>query len=402
MKQYNYNQPRIIYRQDQPKTNGECVFYIQIHIQGKKVSLSTKISCLPTMFDVKTNKVSRKVSDYIYKNSIIDNYYNKANEIILKAVSNKQDITTKEFKEQFYDKPKKTDKLTFYEFVLNEIELQVKKSEFAPGTIKKNKDQLNKLNRYRQGLLINDINETFLANYSEFMLQTLKNGNGGYTNSLKFIRKFYNIALAKGLVSANPFATFKIKVARIENKSRLGQEQLSQLENYYNTLKKTHKHYLTLKSFLFGCYTGLRHSDIEKFCLKNIVQTTVNNTQATYIEIVARKSNKLSQIPLPSNGKAYNLINFDLQSEIPNLKTPCNQTCNRNLKEIAQYLNIIAKITMHSSRHTFATLMLNKGVRRELVQSILGHTTSKQTDVYAKLNINTVFNDIVNNASFLT
>jgi len=59
---------------------------------------------------------------------------------------------------------------------------------------------------------------------------------------------------------------------------------------------------------------------------------------------------------------------------------------NAYLKEIADLCNINKAITFHIARHTFATTVtLSNGVPIESVSKMLGHTTIRSTQVYAKV-----------------
>ena len=63
-----------------------------------------------------------------------------------------------------------------------------------------------------------------------------------------------------------------------------------------------------------------------------------------------------------------------------------NQKTNAYLKEIADLCNINKAITFHIARHTFATTVtLSNGVPIESVSKMLGHTTIRSTQVYAKV-----------------
>lgn len=70
---------------------------------------------------------------------------------------------------------------------------------------------------------------------------------------------------------------------------------------------------------------------------------------------------------------------------------------NSYLKEIADSCVIIKPLTFHIARHTFATTVtLNHGVPIETVSKILGHSSIKQKQHYAKLTDNKVSFDINN------
>lgn len=65
---------------------------------------------------------------------------------------------------------------------------------------------------------------------------------------------------------------------------------------------------------------------------------------------------------------------------ITNIKT------NEYLKEIALVCSIKKNLTFHMARHTFATtIALTNGVLNETVSNILGHTSLRTTQIYAKV-----------------
>jgi len=55
---------------------------------------------------------------------------------------------------------------------------------------------------------------------------------------------------------------------------------------------------------------------------------------------------------------------------------------------------ITKKISFHCSRHGFATLALSKGMPIESVSRILGHTNIETTQIYAKITVQKLDNDL--------
>ena len=58
---------------------------------------------------------------------------------------------------------------------------------------------------------------------------------------------------------------------------------------------------------------------------------------------------------------------------------------NKDLKTIEDKIELKKHISFHTSRHTFATWALRKGIRIEYVSKLLGHTNIKETQIYAKI-----------------
>lgn len=59
---------------------------------------------------------------------------------------------------------------------------------------------------------------------------------------------------------------------------------------------------------------------------------------------------------------------------------------NSYLKELGDICGINKSITMHIARHTFATTVtLGNGVPIETVSKLLGHSSLKTTQIYAKV-----------------
>jgi integrase len=91
-------------------------------------------------------------------------------------------------------------------------------------------------------------------------------------------------------------------------------------------------------------------------------------------------------VSIPLIDKAVKLIGeregFDAQNVF---RVPSNQVANRFLKEIATAAEIDKTVTFHVSRHTFATNSITLGIPIEVVSKLLGHTSLKNTMIYAKV-----------------
>jgi integrase/recombinase XerD len=370
MKQKAINYPMLVQRTDQTKKDGTNTLMLRIHLNGIKKDISLKVACKPSDFDQTKKCVKRSCADYEKINLLIEGQLKKAGDIIFKARIHDTFITIEEFISQFYGK-QNTD--SFIEFIRSEIDLEKKKGNKAIATVTKYGLQLNKLKRYKPGMRFHDLNENFIADFEQYMREQLKNKKNSSNNTLKFIRKFNRIAVDKGLTDKLP--KYNIREEKNETVKFLMPDEFKKIKDYFCTLTKKHKHYKPLKSFLFSCYTGLRYGDNKKFTLNQIVNGS--------IQIITEKTGTFIVVPLLSEAKE--LLNYDIDPRLPNLGTPCDQTCNRALKEIAETCGINKRITTHYARHTFGGYAINKKMSLDVVRKIMGHTTSKQTDLYAKI-----------------
>lgn len=79
------------------------------------------------------------------------------------------------------------------------------------------------------------------------------------------------------------------------------------------------------------------------------------------------------------------------------LPVPTNQKYNTYLKEVADLCGINKRLTAHCSRHTFATsVTLANKVTMENVAKMLGHSSTRMTQHYAKILDQSILEDMMN------
>ena len=71
-----------------------------------------------------------------------------------------------------------------------------------------------------------------------------------------------------------------------------------------------------------------------------------------------------------------------------------NYKLNVYLKAIRDLCGIDKPIFSHVARHTYATRCLNRGIRLEVVAKLLGHSTTRITQHYAKLLKDNILNEV--------
>lgn len=86
------------------------------------------------------------------------------------------------------------------------------------------------------------------------------------------------------------------------------------------------------------------------------------------------------------------------KGKLPNgkiLPVLSNQKVNSYLREIGDLCGIQKNLTFHLARHTFATtITLSKGVPIETISKMLGHSSIKTTQIYARITDSKIGNDM--------
>lgn len=244
------------------------------------------------------------------------------------------------------------------------------KVSLAPETIRLRESVINNLEKFTSARLV-DIDFQWLTHYHRHLLTTMKPSTTGKNH--KIIKRALVRAQRVGLIEKNPYDDFRIPDAprRI---NYLTAQELQKVRNYKGIPRLEKVRDL----FLFQCLTGLAYADMQQLNM-----TDIQHTQGQrYIVNNRKKTSTLQLIPLMP--EAWDIIQQYAEDDkcFPRIS---NQKMNAYLHEIQDITGINKPLTTHLGRHTFATLMLAKGLPLESVSHILGHTSTRVTQIYARV-----------------
>jgi integrase len=241
-------------------------------------------------------------------------------------------------------------------------------------------------------VLLNNIDHSFIQEFDHF-LRTVRNCENN--TAVKYIKNFKKIirdALAKGLITIDPFLSYKAKLKKVD-RGFLLQEEIDSIEAKVITIPRLAQ---VRDIFILQCYTGLAYADIKKLRPEHIVKGADG---AQWINTHRTKTNTIVNVPILPQAQAI-LDKYVNHPQCINrgvlLPVLSNQKMNGYLKEIADICGITDKnLSSHLARHSFSTtITLANGVSLEAVSKMLGHSSLATTKVYARMVDSRVSNEM--------
>ncbi len=372
---------RMILHFNRKNQSGKAPVQFEIYLnRSERMYFSPGVVIESKYWDAKANQVKGIHPESQLMNLKIESLRTKLLSLVKKYVESGITPSKAMFKRDFEGKKEFTETLNEY------IEKQLKHDMpgLAYSTYKQHNGVLKNLNKWKT-VLFTDIDSDFLKQYHNHLLATMKQSSTSKNH--KVLRKYLRRAFAAKMIDENPYNNFKIP-ACARRMIFLTEEEINKIrEKEFSTARMN----VVKDIFLFLCNTGMEYSDVMALKHEDIV---INEGNHFIIKPREKVSTEMQAIPLMN--EALEIIQKYSDKGKQGLIFPrrSNQRLNTYLKEIADVCGIDKPITTIVARHTFATLMLTRGLPLETVSHILGHSNTKTTRNYAKLVTSKITNDL--------
>lgn len=262
------------------------------------------------------------------------------------------------------------------------IESEMKLRDMEYNTLKAHVTLVNKLNDFKNIKTFADLTYTNIVAFDKYM-RDKKIGNISINKNHSLFNMYIKIAINKELIQKSPYDLFTPPKGRNNDPVFLTIEEVERIKNLSGLNEKLER---TRDLFVFQCYTGMAYVDMQAFS-KNDIQ--ILNAQEIIRSSRTKTDESFILLFLPDAKKIAEKYNY-------NLPKISNQKYNDYLKLLIAHpgININKKVTSHTARHTFATYLLNKGISLETVSKTLGHSSIKQTQLYARILSKKVIDDM--------
>ncbi len=344
--------------------DGSESYYLDIYVDGKRQYEFLKLYRLPEINAriKEQNRATLAAVETIKSKRIIELTNSKAG---LKNTSGRSKMLLADWMQSFYDEQKRRG--------VRGVKLL--------GTVK------NLISTYigRNKIRMGDIDKDFCVAFIRWLQSENKTtwGNPLSPKSMSdyvgYFSTALNAAVRADIIPENPFMsltpTERIKVPESKREFLTVDE--------IKTLIATECPREDVKrAYLFACYCGLRLSDIYALRWRDLSKdgeqwrASVVMKKTTTPIFLPLSSQAMKWIPergdAPDDGKV-----FDGLIAEPNI--------NKVLAKWVKAAGITKKITYHTSRHSFATMMLTLGADLYTTSKLLGHSNVKTTQIYAKI-----------------
>ena len=238
-----------------------------------------------------------------------------------------------------------------------------------PATVRRYGTEIGRLKAYAgEKLHLKEVTASFLRDYERH-----ERARGMAQNTLnttaRWIKSVLNKARREGLLKELP----NYQTPRYIQSERvyLTEGELALWLKYWRDKGVSGNLYNTLTWFLFGCYTGLRHSDWGQFDYDARVRGDLLNLRA-------KKNGRWVVLPI---GPTL----AEIISVVRDLPKPLSGDKSRvHLKILAGRIGTLKNITCHSARHGFGSLCASLKLPKSVTADLMG-ITDKVCSVYYHL-----------------
>ncbi|OJU55288.1 MAG: recombinase [Bacteroidales bacterium 45-6] len=377
--------------------NGEASIYLRITVNGEVADITTKRSVRPEMWDQRRECSLGKLHRDKELNHYLETIKTRLYQIHREFEIDGKRITAKALRDSFYGKDEDSKTLGDVYREHNKKCRALIGIDYSRSTVEKFDTSLSHLIEYIQyqygkdDILLSELNGLFVTDFDFYLKTVRKCQNNSSIKHLKNLKKVVRIALANDWIKKDPFfgIQFKHEETHVEF---LTQEELERIMNKEFELPRLE---LVRDIFVFCSFTALAFIDVKNLTPDHLMK---DNNGALWIRKPRQKTGNMSNIPVLSvTKKLIDKYKYHPECIEKGVLLPVlsNQKLNSYLKEIADLCGIKKKLTTHVARHTAATIVfLANNVSMENVAKILGHSSTKMTQHYAKVLDSSIMRDM--------
>lgn len=387
----------------EPKNNKETLIifscYFKFESKQFKYSTGEKIKPIHWNFDENRPKLKGSVKDKnasTVKNQLA-RYSETFERIEAECKKMNEEFTSQALKDGFNQEFKKASakKNLFFDAYDEFMAEKKKRKEWKPATVKRYDNIKNHLEEFEKKknyrLTFSKINDKFLTEFTDYCYTTLDHSTNTFSRNLGLFKTFMFWALDKRYTYNNAFEKFKKPERVITEEIALTLDQVKVIFEYQAKTKSLEK----IKDvFVFQCLTGMRYGELA------LINEKVVRNNTIYLKEDKDVTKDVREIPL------FEISGYILKKYDYHLPLITNQKQNEFIKDIfedAGFTDMVQftrtqnkhktikekqfkdRVSTHTARRTFITIMKKKGIADKTIMSMTGHRDLKTFNTYYKV-----------------
>lgn len=385
----------------EPKSQKDTLILFSSYFkkENKKFVYSTGENINPSHWDKENRFPKQRTKETKSIISQLNRYSGLFNDLVSRYKMVNEELTSKELKKAFDEEFKKaiSGKNIFFDAYDEFMKEKQDGKEWSPATIKRYTNIKNILQKFeakaKYPLNFSSIDKTFYTKFTAYCLDDLEHINNTFLRNLGLFKTFMFWALDEKYTYNTAFKTFNTGKKNVIKKVITDQIALTidDLNKLMEKKFKSERHEKVRDVFVFACVTGMRFGELSLINKSNVIKD----------EIVLKEGKDTSKesrrIPLTSLSR-YILSKYDYK-----LPLIANQKQNTYIKEVfeeMEYTHLVQRVTVkgkeniieeipfhdristHTARRTFITMMKGKGKSDKLIAKITGHKDMKTLNQY--------------------
>ena len=383
-------------KRNAPKSNGLVPVMCRITVNGKISQFSCKLDVDEKHWDVKTGRMTGRSVVALEADRMLDKIRVGINKAYQDICDKDNYVTAEKVRNAFLGMGMNHETLLAVFRQHNEDyakqvgKIKSQRSYWKYCTVYNHLSEFI-LQRYKVSeIALRELAPAFITDF-EMFLRTEKNHstNTIWSYMMPFKRIIY-MSINNGWLQRDPFYAYSITKEETK-RGFLSKEEIKMLIE--GSFKK--KSYELIRDlFIFCCFSGLSWRDMYNLTTENL-QTSFDGH--LWIKTNRQKTGTETNIRLLDTAKHIIEKYSGIAEGNKLLPVPCYANCRHGIKAVAKLCEINKNVCWHQSRHSYATtICLSNGVPIETLSKLMGHTSIRSTQIYAKITAEKVSNDIEN------
>ena len=363
---------------------------------GRSIAqFSCKLFCNPDLWNPRESRMDGKSHEAVEVNAKLDNLLLAVQASYQSLLAKGSPFDATDTKEDFQGSVQSRTMLLerfngLIEEMKDHVGVDIKENSLA--SYRQTRARLQQFIRAKHNasdLAFSQLTEDFIKRFEQYVIGEVGLKQSTCYNMIVLIKKVCKLAYREGAADALLFDNVYIDKGDHRLPKALDKDALDKLKALrFDSLDGDME--TSRNVFLFACYTGAAYCDLMTLNHKHLIRDDEGNL---WLKFSRQKTGVLCRVKLlPEALRLLEQLHSDARETLlPYMNYATYLSC---LKAISLRAGLSLPITTHTARHTFATLVtLEQGVPIETVSKMLGHSTVRMTERYAKVTPQKLFEE---------